>query len=103
MRAPATHDIDTHPTRHPALQNARLVSQTVGGVLLANDNADKPTFGVVVSVGAGSKNEETGEVVKPNVTVGTTVMYSKYSGSEFEEDDENYIVVRESDILAALA
>ncbi len=42
-------------------------------------------------------------MVKPSVSAGSTVMYSKYSGSEFEEDDESYIVVRESDILAALS
>jgi chaperonin GroES len=53
--------------------------------------------------GEGSKNEETGEVTKPSVSVGSTVMYSKYSGSEFDEEDENFIVVRESDILAALS
>ncbi len=91
------------PKPAPRPQNAKLVVQTSGGVLLANDNADKPTFGVVVAVGEGSKNEETGEVVKPNVAVGATVMYSKYSGSEFEEADDNFIVVREAEILAALA
>lgn len=51
-------------------------------------------------------DEKTGEVVKPNVEIGSTVLYSKYSGTEFngeESDDKSYIVVRESDIIATLA
>ena len=42
------------------------------------------------------------QVTAPNVTSGATVMYSKYSGTEFEEGDDAFIVVRESDILAQL-
>lgn len=45
-----------------------------------------------------------GAIVKPNVEKGATVMYSKYSGIEFQDDDEKeYIVVRESDIIASLS
>ncbi|KAF8072641.1 CPN20 [Scenedesmus sp. PABB004] len=76
---------------------------TAGGVLLASDSGDKPNFGTVVAVGAGKKAEEGKPAEAPNVAVGATVMYSKYSGTEFEEDDESFIVVRESDILAALS
>jgi chaperonin GroES len=56
-------------------------------------------------VGSGRVDEKTNEVVKPNVEVGSTVLYSKYSGTEFSDDDtdKSYIVVRESDIVAALA
>jgi len=75
---------------------------TSGGVLLANDSGDKPNLGTVVAVGEGRKDEE-GKTTAPNVAVGATVMYSKYSGTEFEDDDHSYIVVRESDILAALS
>eukprot|EP00882_Tetradesmus_deserticola_P001506 GHRQ01001626.1.p1 GENE.GHRQ01001626.1~~GHRQ01001626.1.p1 ORF type:complete len:225 (+),score=99.63 GHRQ01001626.1:139-813(+) len=82
---------------------AEAEKKTAGGVLLASDSGDKPNFGTVVSVGEGKKPEDGGEQVKPNVPVGATVMYSKYSGTEYEEDDVQYIVVRESDILAALA
>ena len=59
----------------------------------------------VIKVGSGRVDEKTNEVVKPNVDVGSTVLYSKYSGTEFSDDDDSksYIVVRESDIIAALA
>ena len=58
----------------------------------------------VVAVGSGRVDEKTEEVVKPNVQAGSTVLYSKYSGTEFAgDDDKQYIVVRESDIIATLA
>ena len=65
------------------VQCAEAEKKTAGGVLLASESADRPNFGTVVAVGEGKKTEE-GEQVKPNVTVGATVMYQKYSGTEFE-------------------
>jgi len=78
-------------------------TQTSGGVLLTTESADKPTIGEVLAVGAGKEDSETKEVVKVNVAVGSSVLYSKYSGTEFEEDDQKYIVIREGDILAVLS
>lgn len=66
-----------------ALQCAESEKTTSGGVLLANDSGDKPNLGTVVAVGEGRKDEE-GKTTAPNVAVGATVMYSKYSGTEFE-------------------
>lgn len=63
-------------------QCAQAEGKTAGGVLLTTES-DKPTFGDVVAVGSGKKDEE-GKVTAPNVAVGSTVMYSKYSGTEFE-------------------
>lgn len=85
------------------IKGAKAEDKTAGGVLLATESAEKPTFGTVIAVGPGKQDEDSKELVAPNVAVGATVMYSKYSGSEFEEDGEQYIVVRESDILAQLA
>lgn len=78
--------------------------QSSGGVLLATESAEKPNFGTVVAVGDGKPKEDGAAPEKPNLKLGSTVLYSKYSGTEFEDlDDEKYIVVRESDVLAALA
>lgn len=85
------------------IKAAKAEEKSAGGVLLSAQSAEKPNFGSVVAVGAGKKKEDSEEWIKPNVQVGQTVMYSKYSGTELEEDDEGYIIVRESDILAALA
>ena len=58
----------------------------------------------VVAVGSGRVDEKTQEVVTPNVQTGSTVLYSKYSGTDFVgNDDKQYIVVKESDIIASLA
>lgn len=80
---------------------AQAEGKTAGGVLLTSES-DKPTFGEVVAVGTGKKGED-GKVASPNISVGSTVMYSKYSGVEFEEGDDQFIVVREAEILAELA
>lgn len=85
------------------IQNDKAQDKTLGGVLLATDSGDKPTFGKVVAVGAGRKKEDSDEIMVPNVKPGQVVMYSKYSGTEFEDEDSDFIVVREQDILAALA
>lgn len=81
---------------------------TTGGLLLTEGSKEKPTIGKVVAVGPGMAAEEgkegEKEAVKPKVEVGATVLYQKYSGTEFEgTNDKSYIVVRDSDIMAALA
>ncbi|GAX74367.1 hypothetical protein CEUSTIGMA_g1816.t1 [Chlamydomonas eustigma] len=85
------------------IKSAKAEEKTSGGVLLSTQSAEKPNFGTVVAVGSGKKKEDSEEWIKPNIQVGQTVMYNKYSGTEFEEEDEGFIVVRESDILAALS
>eukprot|EP00887_Chlorella_sp_A99_P006865 scaffold2.g6865.t1 len=77
--------------------------RTSGGLLLTEGAKEKPTMGKVVAVGPG-KEGEGGKVVPPTVKVGSTVLYQKYSGTEFEgADDRQFIVVRDADILATLA
>lgn len=76
---------------------------SAGGVLLTSATKEKPTLGKVVAVGPGQKKEG-GEVTPVNVTVGSTILYSKYSGTEFESvSDKQYVVIREADVLAELA
>jgi chaperonin GroES len=55
----------------------------------------------VVSVGAGRRSES-GELIAPEVAVGDTVLYGKYSGTELAYEGKDYLIVRESDILAVL-
>ena len=77
--------------------------KTAGGVLLTEGSKDKPTLGKVLAVGAGREGED-GKTVAPTVAVGSTVLYQRYSGTEFEgANDKQYIVVRDADILATVA
>lgn len=77
-------------------------STSAGGVILTAQSAEKPNIGEVVAVGPGRKGEDS-EMVVPNCAAGAQVLYSKYSGVELEEDDVEYVVVRETDVLAVLS
>jgi chaperonin GroES len=85
------------------LEVVEAADQTSGGLMLTEAAKEKPTIGKVVAVGPGRKGED-GSTTAPAVTVGSTVLYSKYSGSEFEgAGGKQYVVVRDSDILASMA
>ena len=67
---------------------------TEGGIVLPGSAAEKPSQGEVVAVGPGKKDEPT------TVAVDDTVLYGKYSGTEITIDGIDYLIMRESDILA---
>ena len=71
---------------------------TAGGIILAGSAKEKPQVAEVVAVGPGGKVD--GNDVTMTVKVGDRVITSKYSGTEVKVDDEEYTVVRQSDILA---
>jgi len=74
--------------------------KTKGGIILPDTAKEKPQEGKVMAVGKG-KALENGTVQKPEVKVGDIVLYGKYSGSEVTtKDGEEYLIVREEDILA---
>ena len=71
------------------------------GIIIPDTAKERPSEGRVVAVGPGRLTEE-GERVKPEVTKGDTVLYGKYSGTEVTVGDKEYLILRESDILAIL-
>ena len=74
---------------------------TASGIVLPDTAKEKPQKGKVVAVGTG-KLLDKGERAAMEVKVGDGVVFSKYSGSEIKVDDKDYLIVRESDILAIL-
>lgn len=72
---------------------------TKSGIVLTQAK-EKPSQAEVIAVGPGGVID--GKEVKMQVKVGDKVIYSKYSGTEVELDDENYIVVKQNDILAVI-
>ncbi len=72
---------------------------TRGGIYLPDTAKEKPQEGEVVAVGPGKKTDD-GKLIKIDVAVGDVVIYAKYGGTEVKLDDEEYIILRESDILA---
>ena len=73
--------------------------KTKGGIYLPDTAKEKPQEGKVLAVGPGKMTDE-GKRLPLDVVVGDIVIYAKYGGSEIKEDDEELIILRESDILA---
>ncbi len=73
--------------------------KTASGIVLPDTAKEKPQEGTVVAVGEG-KMLDNGTRVAPEVKVGDKVIFSKYSGTQVKVEDKEYLVVRESDILA---
>jgi chaperonin GroES len=72
---------------------------TTSGIVLPDTAQEKPQRGTVLAVGPGSLNDK-GERVALDVVAGDTVVFSKYGGTEIKVDNEDYLILRESDILA---
>ena len=75
---------------------AKAEEKTVGGIIIPDTAKEKPLQGEVLAVGNGTKD---GEMV---LKKGDTVLYGKYSGTEIELDNEKYLIMRQSDVLAVL-
>ena len=73
---------------------------TKSGIVLPGQNKEKPQQAEVVAVGPGGVVD--GKEVKMEVKVGDNVIYSKYSGTEVKLDDEEFIIVRQNEILAII-
>lgn len=74
--------------------------KTSGGIYIPDNAKEKPQKGKVIAVGPGKSSETTGQVIKMEVAEGDTVLYGKYSGTEVSVDSDEYLIMRESDILA---
>ncbi|MBP5200748.1 MAG: co-chaperone GroES [Schwartzia sp.] len=74
---------------------------TASGIVLPDTAKEKPQEGEVVAVGSG-KMLECGKVAPMEVKKGDRVLFAKYSGNEVKVDDEDYLIIRQSDILAIL-
>ena len=82
------------------LQVEEAEEKTKSGIILSSAAQEKPQFARVVAVGPGGVVD--GKEVKMEVKVGDQVIYSKYSGTEVKLDDEEYIIVKQSDILSII-
>jgi len=75
--------------------------KTAAGIFLPDTAKEKPQEGTVVAVGPGRLDEK-GNRIPLEVKVGDTVLFAKYAGTEVKLDDTEYLILRESDILAIL-
>ncbi len=76
-------------------------TKTAGGIFIPDNAKEKPQRGKVIAVGAGRRSDS-GELIAPEVKEGDIVLYGKYSGTEVSVDGKDYLILRESDVLAIL-
>ena len=76
-------------------------TQTRGGILLPDTAKEKPQEGEVIAVGPG-RTADDGSRIPMELSVGDKVIYSKYAGTEYEDGDDEYLIMRESDVLAKI-
>ncbi len=75
--------------------------QMRGGLYIPDTAKEKPSQGEIVAVGPGKLSDE-GTRVELDVSVGDTVLYGKYAGTDVTLDGEEYLILRESDVLAII-
>ncbi len=75
--------------------------QKIGGIIIPDSAKEKPQQGKVVAVGTG-KVEKDGKVIPLDVKAGDTILFGKYSGQEIKLDGEEYLIMREDEVLAVL-
>lgn len=74
---------------------------TKGGIYLPDTAKEKPQEGEIVAVGPGRVTDD-GNRIPMELGVGDRVIYSKFAGTEYKEDDDEYLIMRESDVLAKI-
>ena len=75
-------------------------TQTASGLVIPDTAKEKPQQGEVLAVGPGKRAESTGELIPVDISVGDTVLYSKYGGTEVAVDGEDLLVLNGRDVLA---
>ncbi len=73
---------------------------TASGLVIPDTAKEKPQQGTVLAVGPGKRAENTGELIALDITVGQTVLYSKYGGTEVTVDGKDLLILSSRDVLA---
>jgi chaperonin GroES len=83
------------------IQRIEEGEQTIGGIIVPDSAKEKPQRGKVFAVGQGKVRED-GSRQPPDVKDGDTILFGKYSGQEIKIDGEEYLIMREDDVLAII-
>ena len=76
---------------------------TASGLVIPDTAKEKPQQGEVLAAGPGRRSEQTGEVIPVDVSVGDTVVYSKYGGTEITVDGDDVLILNARDVLAKMS
>ena len=75
---------------------------TASGLVIPDTAKEKPQQGEVIAVGPGKRSENSGELIPMDVSVGDTVVYSKFGGTEIAVDGEDLLILSARDVLATV-
>jgi chaperonin GroES len=75
---------------------------TASGLVIPDTAKEKPQQGEVLAVGPGKRSEDTGELIPLDISVGDTVVYSKYGGTEITSEGEDVLILNARDVLAKI-
>jgi chaperonin GroES len=75
--------------------------KTAGGIIIPDSAKEKPAEGEIVAIGPGKLNDR-GERVAMDVAVGNRILFSKYGGTDVKLDGEDFLIMREDDILGVV-
>ena len=84
-----------------AVKRVEEEQRTKGGLIIPDTAKEKPMQGEVLAVGPGARNED-GDLIPMGVQVGDRVLFGKWSGTEVKIDDEELLIMKESDLLGVL-
>ncbi|MDA8261734.1 MAG: co-chaperone GroES [Actinomycetota bacterium] len=90
------HPLDDRIVVRPAQSEER----TASGLVIPDTAKEKPQQGEVIAVGPGRRADNTGEIIKLDIAVGDTVVYSKFGGTEITVDGEDLLILSSRDVLA---
>jgi chaperonin GroES len=83
------------------IQRLEEGEQKVGGIIIPDTAKEKPQQGKVIAAGSG-KTKDDGKRIPLDVTAGDTILFGKYSGQEIKLDGEEYLIMREDEVLAVI-
>jgi chaperonin GroES len=83
------------------VQRTESEAKTAGGIIIPDTAQEKPMQGTVIAVGNGARDEQ-GKVHALDVKAGDTVLFGKWSGTEVKLDGEDYLIMKESDIMGVV-
>ena len=83
------------------VQRMESEEKTAGGIIIPDTAKEKPMEGKIIAVGAGAR-DETGKIQPLDVKTGDSVLFGKWSGTEVKIDGEDYLIMKESDIMGII-
>jgi chaperonin GroES len=104
---PISHFVGVSPMNVRPLHDRIIVQrleegeQKIGGIIIPDSAKEKPQQGKVIAVGKG-KAKDDGKVIPLDVKEGDTILFGKYSGQEIKLDGEDYLIMREDEVLAVI-